>query len=141
MLFRSRREIVDLLRQRSRPYLFSNSLAPAIAATTIAVLDRLERSTELLDRLAANTRRYRAALKAAGFAIPEGDHPIVPILIGDARKAQAMAARMLEEGIHVVAFSHPVVPEGKARIRTQVSAAHTPDQLDRAVAALVRCSA
>ncbi len=136
-----RREIVDLLRQRSRPYLFSNSLAPAIAATTIAVLDRLERSTELLDRLAANTRHYRAALKAAGLAVPDGEHPIVPILVGDARKAQAMAARMLEEGIYVVAFSYPVVPEGRARIRTQVSAAHRPDQLDRAVAALARAAA
>jgi glycine C-acetyltransferase len=130
-----RREIVDLLRQRSRPYLFSNTLAPAIAATTLAILDRLERSTALRDRLEANTRHYRAALAAAGFAIPAGDHPIVPILIGDARKAQTMAARMLEEGVYVVAFSYPVVPEGKARIRTQVSAAHTTEQLDRAVAA------
>lgn len=105
------------------------------------MLDRLDRSTDLRERLAANTRHYRAALKDAGFAIPDGDHPIVPILIGDARKARAMAARMLEEGVYVVAFSHPVVPEGTARIRTQVSAAHTTAHLDHAVAALVRCSA
>ncbi len=133
-----RRELIALLRQRSRPYLFSNSLPPVVAAVTLAVIDRLARSPDLRQRLARNTARYRAALASAGFAVPPGDHPIVPIMIGDARRAQSIAARLLREGIYVVAFSYPVVPEGRARIRTQVSAAHTTDQLDAAVAALAR---
>jgi len=129
-----RKEIVALLRQRSRPYLFSNSLAPAIVAGSLKALELLSGSTELRDRLAANTRHFRDGLRKAGFAVPEGEHPIVPIMLGDAALAQAMAARMLEKGVYVIGFSYPVVPQGKARIRCQVSAAHTTEDLDFAVA-------
>ena len=129
----ARQPIVDLLRQRSRPYLFSNTVAPAICAATAKVLDMLEESTQLRDRLEDNTRHFRAALAQLGFTVPEGTHPIVPIMLGDARVAHEMAARMLKKGVYVVSFSYPVVPEGKARIRTQVSAAHTRDDLDFAV--------
>ncbi len=130
-----RREIVELLRQRSRPYLFSNTLAPAIAATTLSVLERISESTALRDRLEANTLRFRRGMKANGFDIPEGDHPIVPIMLGDARLAISMAGKMLDEGIYVIGFCYPVVPEGKARIRVQLSAAHLDEEIDRAVAA------
>jgi len=133
-----RREIVAWLRQRSRPYLFSNSLAPVIAATSIAVLDLLEESSELLERLSENSRYFREKMEAAGFALVPGHHPIIPVMLGDAVLAQKMAARMLEEGIYVVGFSFPVVPKGQARIRTQMSAAHTRQHLDRAVEAFVR---
>lgn len=129
----ARQQIVDLLRQRSRPYLFSNTVAPAICAATVRVLDMLEESTALRDRLEDNTRHFRAALARLGFTVPEGTHPIVPIMLGDARVAHEMAARMLAKGVYVVSFSYPVVPEGKARIRTQVSAAHTREDLDFAV--------
>jgi len=129
-----RKEIVALLRQRSRPYLFSNSLAPAIVAGSLKALELLSGSTELRDRLAANTRHFRDGLRKAGFAVPEGEHPIVPIMLGDAALAQALAARMLEKGVYVIGFSYPVVPQGKARIRCQVSAAHTTEDLDFAVA-------
>ncbi len=135
-----RREIVELLRQRSRPYLFSNTVAPAIAATTLKVLDLLEDSTELRDRLEANTKHFRAAMEATGFEITASDHPIVPIMLGDAELATRMASMLLEEGIYVIGFSYPVVPKGKARIRVQVSAAHTPEDLDRAVEAFARVS-
>jgi len=128
-----RREIVELLRQRSRPYLFSNTLAPAIAATTLAVLRILTESTELRDRLEANTRYFRAGMAERGFDIPAGDHPIVPIMLGDATLATKMATMMLEEGIYVIGFSYPVVPKGQARIRVQISAAHTPDDIDKAM--------
>ena len=128
-------EIVEMLRQRSRPYLFSNSLAPSIAAAGIATLDLLTSSGELLQRLRDNTAYFRAEMGARGFEIPESDHPIVPIMIGDAAEAGAMADRLLEEGIYVRAFSFPVVPRGQARIRTQMSAAHSRDDLDRAIAA------
>jgi glycine C-acetyltransferase len=134
----ARREIVDYLRQRSRPYLFSNTVAPAIVGGTLAALDLLSKSTELRDRLEANTRHFRAAIAAAGFNIVPGEHPIVPVMIGDAALATRMADLLLEEGIYVIGFSYPVVPQGKARIRVQVSAVHTPDDLDRAVAAFVR---
>jgi len=130
-----RKEIIELLRQRSRPYLFSNSLPPVIAATTLAVLRSLEASNDRLVRLAANVRRFRAGLAAAGYVLPEGDHPIVPIMIGDARQANRLAAQLLEQGIYVIAFSHPVVPEGTARIRVQLSAAHRLEDIDRAVEA------
>ncbi|NRA96372.1 MAG: glycine C-acetyltransferase [Planctomycetes bacterium] len=130
-----RQEIVDVLRQRSRPYLFSNSVPPALVAASIACLDTLTRTTELRDRLEVNTRRFRAAMTEAGFAIKDGDHPIVPIMLGDARVATDMATRLLAEGIYVIGFSFPVVPKGQARIRVQISAAHTDEQLDRAVAA------
>jgi glycine C-acetyltransferase len=128
--------LIDLLRQRSRPYLFSNSLAPSIAAASLEVLRLLEREgAELRSRLRANARRFRDAMSAAGFALPAGEHPIVPVMLGDARIAGAMAQRLLELGVYVIGFSFPVVPKGKARIRTQMSAAHTPEHIDRAVAA------
>jgi glycine C-acetyltransferase len=126
-------EIVEMLRQRSRPYLFSNSLAPAIAAAGIATLDLLETSGELLQRLRENTAYFRSEMVARHFEIPESDHPIVPIMIGDAVAAAEMADRLLAEGIYVRAFSYPVVPRGKARIRTQMSAAHSRDDLDQAI--------
>jgi glycine C-acetyltransferase len=128
-------EIVEILRQRSRPYLFSNSLAPSIAAAGIAMLDLLETSGELLQRLRENTAYFRSEIVARGFEIPDSDHPIVPIMIGDAVEAAAMADRLLAEGIYVRAFSYPVVPRGKARIRTQMSAAHSRDDLDQAITA------
>jgi glycine C-acetyltransferase len=128
-------EIVEMLRQRSRPYLFSNSLAPSIAAAGIATLDLLETSGELLQRLRENTAYFRSEMAARKFEIPESDHPIVPIMIGDAVEAAAMADRLLTEGIYVRAFSYPVVPRGKARIRTQMSAAHSREDLDQAITA------
>jgi glycine C-acetyltransferase len=128
-------EIVEMLRQRSRPYLFSNSLAPSITAAGIAMLDLLETSGELLQQLRDNTAYFRSEMVARGFEIPESDHPIVPIMIGDAVEAAAMADRLLAEGIYVRAFSYPVVPRGKARIRTQISAAHSRDDLDQAITA------
>lgn len=130
-----RKEIIDLLRQRSRPYLFSNTLAPVICAGTLKTLEILNRSTELRDRLEENTRYFRAAMAQLGFTIPESTHPIVPIMLGDAVLAQKFAARMLEKGVYVVGFFYPVVPQGKARIRTQISAAHTREELDQAIAA------
>jgi len=133
-----RKEIVELLRQRSRPYLFSNTLAPAIAATTLKVLEILSESTDLRDRLEANTRAFRAGMRERGFDIPEGDHPIVPIMLGDAVLATRMAAMMLDEGIYVIGFSYPVVPKGKARIRVQISAAHKPEDLERAMNAFAK---
>ncbi len=131
-----RKEIVALLRQRSRPYLFSNSLAPAIAAATSRLIDMLSATTELRDRLEENTRYYRALLTEAGFDIIEGVHPIVPIMLYDERRAAEMARRMMQKGVYVVAFSYPVVPKGKARIRTQVSAAHTKEELSFVVKCL-----
>ena len=133
-----RREIVELLRQRSRPYLFSNTLAPSITGATLKVLDLLEESTTLRDKLETNTIRFRTAMTAAGFQIKEGDHPIVPIMLYDARLAQAIAADLFDEGIYVIGFSFPVVPEGEARIRVQLSASHDPGQVDQAVAAFTR---
>ena len=129
----ARREIVDLLRQRSRPYLFSNSLAPAIVAASIAAIELLAANTELRDRLQANTRFFRARIAEAGFKILPGEHPIVPIMLGDAALANRFANRMLEKGIYVVGFSYPVVPKGTARIRTQISAAHSMQDLETAV--------
>jgi len=130
-----RQEIIDMLRQRSRPYLFSNTVAPAICAAAIKVLDMLSESTELRDRLEANTRYFRQGMQAAGFDIPQGVHPIVPVMLGDAVVAQRMSQKLLERGIYAVGFFYPVVPKGKARIRTQISAAHTKDDLDKAIAA------
>jgi len=136
-----RREIVELLRQRSRPYLFSNSLAPAIAAASITALELVDRAPELRRRLEENTARFRAGLTRGGFAVAPGGHPIVPVMLGDAALAQRFAARMLERGIYVVAFSHPVVPVGAARIRVQLSAAHTPAEIDLALAAFAAVKA
>ena len=130
-----RREIIDYLRQRSRPYLFSNTLMPAIAATSVAVLDRLASTGELRDRLFANARRFREGMTRAGFRLIPGDHPIVPVMLGDASVASRLADALLERGIYVIAFSYPVVPKGQARIRVQLSAAHTAEHVDRAVAA------
>jgi glycine C-acetyltransferase len=132
------KEVIELLRQRSRPYLFSNSLAPAIVGASIAVLDLLEGSTALRDRLHENTRYFRAAIAAAGFDIRPGEHPIVPIMVYEAVKAQQLAARLLELGVYVVGFFYPVVPRGQARIRVQLSAAHERAQLDQAVAAFAQ---
>jgi glycine C-acetyltransferase len=129
----ARREIVELLRQRSRPYLFSNSVAPPIVAASLKVLELLSSSGELRDRLHENTRRFREKMTAAGFKIVPGEHPIVPIMLGDAALASRMADRMLARGVYVIGFSYPVVPQGKARIRVQVSAAHTREELEFAV--------
>jgi glycine C-acetyltransferase len=129
---------VDLLRQASRPYLFSNSLAPLVAGATIAVLDILESSTALRDTLEENTRYFRSAISAAGFRITPGTHPIVPIVLSDERLTMEMARLLLEEGIYVIGFSYPVVPKGAARIRVQVSAAHERAHLDAAVQAFSR---
>jgi glycine C-acetyltransferase len=133
-----RREIVDLLRQRSRPYLFSNSVAPAIVGASLAAFDLIEREPGLRERTMSNAKHFREGMKAAGFTIKDGIHPIVPIMLGDARLAQEMAARMLEEGIYVIGFSFPVVPKGEARIRVQLSAAHEPAHVERAIAAFTK---
>jgi len=141
-----RREIVELLRQRSRPYLFSNTLAPAIVGASIAVLDLLSSTTELRDRVMSNAARFREGVTRAGFQIKPGFHPIVPLMMsgpraadgGDARLAQEVAAAMLDEGIYVIGFSYPVVPRGQSRIRVQLSAAHTPEMVDRAIDAFTR---
>lgn len=131
----ARQEIVDMLRQRSRPYLFSNTLAPAITAASIAVIDLLSESSDLRHKLEENTLYFREQMTAAGFSIKAGVHPIVPIMLGDAKLAADIAAAMLEKGIYVIGFSFPVVPKGEARIRTQISAAHTRRHLDLAIKA------
>ena len=133
-----RRAIIDMLRQRSRPYLFSNTLPPPVVGASIAVFDLLSRTTALRDKLEANTTRFRAAMTAAGFEIKPGTHPIVPIMLYDEKLAHEMARRLLAEGIYVIGFSFPVVPKGQARIRVQLSAAHEPGHIDRAVAAFTR---
>ena len=130
----AKKEIIEMLRQRSRPYLFSNTLAPAICAASLKVLDILSTSTELRDKLWENTAYFRAEMSKLGFDIVEGVHPIVPIMLGDAALAQKMANLMLEKGVYVVGFFYPVVPQGKARIRTQISAAHSKEDLDFAIA-------
>ncbi len=134
----ARREIVSLLRQRSRPYLFSNTVAPSIVGAAIAALDLLEGSTALRDKVMSNALRFREGMTAAGFAIKPGIHPIVPVMLGDAVLAQRMAAALLEEGIYVIGFYFPVVPKGEARIRVQLSAVHEPEDVDRAVGAFTR---
>lgn len=134
----AKKEIVALLRQRARPYLFSNTLAPPIVAATIECLAMLNETTALRDRLEANTKHFRERMTAAGFDIKPGVHPIVPIMLYDARKAQDMAARMLDEGIYVIGFSFPVVPKEQARIRVQLSAAHSTADVDRAVDAFIK---
>lgn len=132
-------EIIDLLRQRSRPYLFSNTLAPSIAASACEVFDMLSESTELRDRLEKNTYYFREEMKKAGFEIKNGTHPIVPIMLYDAHIAQQMAAKMLEKGVYVIGFFYPVVPKGLARIRVQISAAHSKEDLDFVVNAFIEC--
>ena len=133
-----RKEVIALLRQRSRPYLFSNTLAPVIAGASISVLDLLAASTALRDTLADNTRYFRSALLDAGFELPPGEHPIIPVMVGDAVLAQRMAARLLELGVYVVGFFFPVVPRGKARIRVQISAVHSRADLEFAAAAFAQ---
>ena len=133
-----RKEIIDMLRQRSRPYLFSNTVAPSICAATLEVIDMLSESTALRDKLEANTHYFRRGMKDAGFAIDEGDHPIVPVMLGDANLAQNMSKQLLEEGIYAIGFFFPVVPKDKARIRTQISAAHSKEDLDKAIHAFAK---
>ncbi|MGB2458123.1 MAG: glycine C-acetyltransferase [Flavobacteriales bacterium] len=133
-----RKEIIDMLRQRSRPYLFSNSLAPSIVGSAIEVLDILSNSTELRDKLESNTSYFRSKMTEAGFDIKEGVHPIVPVMLYDAKTSQIMADKLLEEGIYVIGFFFPVVPKEQARIRVQVSAAHTKEHLDKAIAAFTK---
>ena len=130
-----RKEIIDMLRQRSRPYLFSNTLAPSICAATLKVLEMLNKSTELRDKLEDNTHYFRKGMQQAGFDVEQGDHPIVPVMLGDANIAQEMSKKLLERGIYAIGFFFPVVPKGKARIRTQISAAHTKQDLDKAIKA------
>lgn len=133
-----KKEIIDMLRQRSRPYLFSNTLAPAIAGASVAVLDMLSETTELRDKLEANTKYFREKMTEAGFDIKPGFHPIVPVMLYDAKLAQEFASKMLEEGIYVIGFYYPVVPQGKARIRVQISAGHENHHLDKAIAAFTK---
>ena len=133
-----RKEIIDMLRQRSRPYLFSNSLAPSIVGSAIEVLDLLSNSTELRDKLETNTSYFRSKMTEAGFDIKEGVHPIVPVMLYDAKTSQIMADKLLEEGIYVIGFFFPVVPKEQARIRVQLSAAHTKEHLDKAIAAFIK---
>ncbi|MFL2573987.1 MAG: glycine C-acetyltransferase [Flavobacteriales bacterium] len=133
-----RKEIIEMLRQKSRPYLFSNSLAPSIVGSGIKVLEILEKSTDLRDKLEANTKYFRKAMSEAGFDIKEGVHPIVPVMLYDARLAGDMADKLLDEGIYVIGFSFPVVPKDQARIRVQISAAHSQEDLDKAISAFIK---
>jgi glycine C-acetyltransferase len=136
----ARKDIVGWLRQRSRPYLFSNSIPPAVAAATLRVLDLLESSPQLRDQVHANARYFREHMQALGFELIAGEHPIIPVMLGEAPLAVRLAERMQNEGVYVVAFSFPVVPHGKARIRTQMNAAHSLQQLDRVISAFGRCA-
>jgi glycine C-acetyltransferase len=133
-----KKDVIEMLRQRSRPYLFSNTVAPSIVGASIAVLDMLTETTELRDQLEFNTQYFRTKMTEAGFDIPQGDHPIVPVMLYDAVLAQKFATKILEEGIYVIGFFFPVVPKGKARIRVQLSAAHTQTHLDKAIAAFTK---
>jgi glycine C-acetyltransferase len=136
-----RKEIVELLRQRARPYLFSNSLAPAVVGASLKALDLIERSDDLRERLAANTREFRERMTGLGFDVLPGEHPIVPAMVGDAQQAARFSAALVGHGVFAVAFSYPVVPLGTARIRTQMSAAHTAEDLEQAVEAFVAARA
>ena len=136
-----RREIIDMLRQRSRPYLFSNTLAPNICTASLKVFEMLKKSTALRDTLEKNVHYFRAGMQKAGFDVSDGDHPIVPIMLGDANIAQSMSKKLLEKGIFAIGFFYPVVPQGKARIRTQISAAHTFEDLDKAIDAFATTKA
>ena len=133
-----KREIIDLLRQRSRPYLFSNSIAPPIVAASLRVFQLLEESTELADKVKDNTRYFREAMAGTGFTIAGADHPISPVMLGDAALSQRFADRLLDHGVYAIGFFYPVVPQGKARIRTQISAAHSREQLDQGIEAFIR---
>lgn len=133
-----RKEVIDMLRQRSRPYLFSNSLAPSIVGASLKALDMVNAGDDLRARLFDNAKRFRAGMSAAGFDLLPGEHPIIPVMLGDAALSQQMASKLMEEGVYVIGFFYPVVPKGQARIRTQMSAAHTPEMIDRAVAAFTK---
>jgi glycine C-acetyltransferase len=133
-----RKEIIEMLRQKSRPYLFSNSLAPSIVGSGIKVLEILEKSTDLRDKLEKNTKYFRESMSSAGFDIKEGIHAIVPVMLYDAKLAGLMADKLLQEGIYVIGFSFPVVPKGEARIRVQISAAHSIENLDHAINSFVK---
>lgn len=134
----ARKEVIALLRQRSRPYLFSNSLAPSIAGASLKALEMVADGDDLRARLFENAKRFRKGMTEAGFDLLPGEHPIIPVMLGDAALSQKMANRLMEEGVYVIGFFYPVVPKGKARIRTQMSAAHTPEQIDRAIAAFTK---
>ena len=134
----ARENVISMLRQRSRPYLFSNSLAPSLVGASLTAIDMAKNGHDLRTRLFDNAVRFRAGMTAAGFTLPDGEHPIIPVMLGDANIAQEMAAKLLDEGIYVTGFFFPVVPKGKARIRTQMSAAHTPAHIDRAIAAFTK---
>ena len=134
----ARKEVIDLLRQRSRPYLFSNSLAPSIAGASLKALEMVAEGDDLRARLFDNAKRFRTGMTKAGFDLLPGEHPIIPVMLGDAALSQKMANRLMEEGVYVIGFFYPVVPKGQARIRTQMSAAHTPEQIDRAIAAFTK---
>ncbi|MEI9905391.1 MAG: aminotransferase class I/II-fold pyridoxal phosphate-dependent enzyme, partial [Asticcacaulis sp.] len=134
----AKKPVIDLLRQRARPYLFSNALAPAVTASSLKAIDLAEAGDDLRDRIAQNAERFRGGLAKAGFHLLPGSHPIIPVMLGDAKVAQAMAAKLLDEGIYVIGFSFPVVPDGSARIRTQISAAHTFAHIDKAIAAFTK---
>ncbi len=136
----ARKPVVDLLRQRARPYLFSNALAPAVTGSSLMAIDLAEAGDDLRDHLTQNAQRFRAGMTRAGFKLLPGSHPIIPVMLGDAKLAQALAARLLDHGVYVIGFSYPVVPDGQARIRTQMSAAHTFEQIDKAVAAFSACA-
>lgn len=132
------KEVIEMLRQRSRPYLFSNSLCPSIVGAASKAFDMVMRDTSLRDRTESNTKRFKDGIKKAGLDVKEGDSSIIPVMLYDAPLAQKMAARLLDEGVYVTGFFYPVVPKGQARIRVQISAAHTPEQIDRAVAAFAK---
>ncbi len=134
----ARQEVVDILRQRSRPYLFSNSLAPSLVGASIKAIDMAAKGVYLRKQIFANAKQFRAGMTKAGFDLPPGEHPIIPVMLGDAKIAQEMAAKLLDEGIYVIGFFYPVVPKGTARIRTQMSAAHTSDHIDKAIAAFTK---
>jgi len=134
----ARQSVVDMLRQKSRPYLFSNSLAPSLVGASLTAIDLAKNGDELRKRVFANSKQFREGMTAAGFTLPDGEHPIIPVMLGDAKVAQEMAAKLLDEGIYVIGFFFPVVPKGQARIRTQMSAAHTPAHIDRAIAAFTK---
>ena len=134
----ARQPVIDMLRQRSRPYLFSNSLAPSLVGASLRAIEMVKAGDDLRDQLSKNAQRFRAGMSAAGFDLLPGEHPIIPVMLGDAKLAQEMSNRLLDEGIYVIGFFYPVVPKGQARIRTQMSAAHTFDHIDRAVAAFTK---
>ena len=134
----ARKEVIDMLRQRSRPYLFSNSLAPSIVGASLKALDMVEAGDDLRARLFDNAARFRTGMSEAGFDLLPGEHPIIPVMLGDAALSQQMASKLMDEGVYVIGFFYPVVPKGQARIRTQMSAAHTPEMIDRAVAAFTK---